>query len=266
MKNRKYAKHRFLVLLLTGMMACTACKMEGKDMNQTRDWSANELAMLESVGADSERIEKNELFQGERRMLEALAQAENYLQARYPDETMCFVDVDNSLANAQTYTFSVISSAAEEEPFIAKLFVNPDENGEDDIRDSRFGVVKQAELQTLVLKVLEELQIPAVCNMELVGLYGAEYDPSKPLTELLASGRLVNGYGRIYAEQSAVPENIDQLLAMVLRGKGLCSAVRLLLVKDGTLDKAPELPLWNNPYIVSDQTVLLPATIATEVE
>lgn len=266
MKNRKCAKHRFLVLMLTGMMACTACKMEGKDMNQTRDWSANELAMLEAVGADSERIEKNELFQGERRMLEALAQAENYLQARYPDETMRFVEVNNSLPGAKTYSFRVISSAAAEEIFIVRVNVEMDEPETFDIWDSRFSAVKKAELQALVQDVLQELQIPAVCEMEITGGYGVEYDPSRPLKETLASGLLVNVFGKIYVEQSAAPEDIEQLLGGALRGQGLCSGVMLVLVKDGAMQEAAALPLLDNPYVVSSQTVLLPANAVTEVD
>lgn len=266
MQQQTHGKRRFLILLLAGMLACTACEMEDNGMGEARQWTANEAAMLQYAGVEAERIETGKLRQEEKRMLSAMAEAEQFLRERYPAEEISFRMVDHYLGMAKTYTFTCESTAQAGKSFVVQVTLDAYQDGGAEVLESRYHDEVQPQLQTLVVKTAASLGIDVLSRLEAVGLYGAEADPRMPLEEQLASGLLLDVAGQIYVEQHAMTDTLAQQMGEALREKGLCSGVTLLVVKDGCLEEAAKLPLLDNPYVVQKHAVRLPAGIETEVE
>lgn len=264
MLKSKYGKPKLLAVLLAGLMLCTACGM-GENLMSEQNWSENELALMEYLEVEKERMDSGKLLPGEQKVLAALAQAELFLMERYPGETMTFVKVDNASGVAVTHSFTVFSSVEPEDIFVVKVTAPKEDGGETAIHETRFNTVMLPQLQTLVQATVDEMQVEAVARVRFVGMYGAEHDPLQPLTELLSSGLLVDVAGEILVEESQLTDAFEKQLGPALRAKGLCSGVTLLVVQDDCLKKAVELPLLENPYVVRRIAVRLPANQAAEV-
>ena len=249
-------KFRLFLCCAAALLCLNACDAAGrKDDNMAvTPYTDHQKCILMDAGMSQERLDSGSLIPPERRLLEVLAAAEGYLAERYPQETFRFTGMDHSAPLGMTYHFLVSAGDAG-----FAVLVRFEENGTFGITDSYFSVIKQRELNELVEETLASFGLQAKADVDLAGLYGADYSAELPLRTTLQQGQSVGVYGWVFAAHEPGAEAQVPEIAQALCQAGLCGGFQLRLVEGVTLQQAFESERTETAFVARECYVSLPS-------
>jgi len=229
-------------------------------MEEKRVFTQDQLTILTANGTPQERIEQGVLLPSERRMLEALEQAQTYLAGRYPQEEFLFTKADHSATSRTVITLAASPADMPQESFAVRI------KGEKPpyvMSESHFSDVKRAEVNALVRDVLARMGAEAECDLEIPGLFGDAYDPNQPIERLIGLGLEIPVSGRVYAAADAQTD-ADAIAEAVLAA-GLSGGFRLIVIRGVSLQEALAAQRMDEQFVVEEIYVSLPVQ-AREVQ
>lgn len=251
------------VLLLTAFAGLLAALLiligVVKEMPNNKELilTVDQRNVLLSAGAPQDRLDEGILLSSEERLLEWLAQAQEFMAKRYPREQFTFIRVDNTSPRGDNCRLHAVSASAPDRVFTVKVT-------EDGCTESYYAIVKQAEMEEIVREAFAQAGAEGGLELTVNGLYGTDFDPDEPLKQTLADGRLLSVGGFVYV-QTADLEALQQHLGKTLRAAGLCGGFALCQVKDATLEEVLARTGSNKAYVAREVYVRLPAE-ASEVK
>ena len=137
------------VLLLTAFAGLLAALLiligVVKEMpnNEELILTVDQRNVLLSAGAPQDRLDEGILLSSEERLLEWLAQAQEFMAKRYPREQFTFIRVDNTSPRGDNCRLHAVSASAPDRVFTVKVT-------EDGCTESYYAIVKQAEMEEIV--------------------------------------------------------------------------------------------------------------------
>ena len=227
--------------------------MEGAFMEEKRQFSANELAILTANGTPQERIEHNALLPSEERLLNALKHAQNYLSTRYPQDQFVFTGIDHSVLGGNAVTLFASCSDAPQESFAVRV---AGESQPYEVSESHFSDIKREEVNEMVQDALVQLGIEAKCDLEIPGLYDDAYDSQLPVDILIQKGLEIPVSGWVYTQAYSKPD-AEKIRNAVLE-LGFSGGFRLYGVQGISLKEAFALPRTQKDFIVQQEYISLP--------
>ena len=246
-----------VVIVLIGLF-CLIRLLEGKEVSMI-ELTQSQKAVLKSAGASDEYVEKGVLSNHEVRVLEALDYAQTYLDVRYPGEQFCFSGMDNSTIRRTIYVFEGNVLHAPDERFSVK--VENKHNGERVVvTESHYNDKKKNELISIVSEAFDSLDCNVYCNLEIVGLYGEDYDPQKHLREILKSGRTLVVSGEVYVVDCEAFIDVSKQITQILCEEGISGGFRLCNVECIILKDSQEIDKTKT-RVMEKTFVSLPETI-----
>lgn len=250
----------WLVVVTVGLMAAIliwiGVVMEMPN-NEELELTVDQRNVLLFAGVPQDRLDDRALLPSEMRLLEWLAQAQEFMAKRYPQEQFAFIGVDNTSSRRESCFLHAVSASAPERTFTVKVT-------EERCTESYYAIVKQAEMEEIVREAFAQAGVEAGLELTINSLYGLEFDPAEPLKQTLADGRLLSVGGFVYV-QAADLEALQQHLGKTLRAAGLCGGFALCQVKDATLEEVLARTGSNKAYVAREVYVRLPAE-ASEVK
>lgn len=241
------------MIVLAAAGICIWEMTEGITMGAKRTFSQDELALLAANGTPQERIDRSALSDSEERLLSALAKAQAYLAQRYPQEKFCFTGMDNGQPRRGQILLIASSADTPQETFAVRV-----EDGTEPgrISESHFCDLKRVQLCTLVEGTIG---FGVQCDLEIVGLYGDDYDPALPLEALNERGLTVSISGRAFAPADGAIQEKKAEMENALLDKGLRGGFTLCEVEEISAQEAMRMPAWDKSFVVRETYISLPA-------
>lgn len=253
MKNKIYLcvfLSMVLISVTVGMLMFGGCEMF--EINLTDD----ERNVLFFAGVPQERVNEGALLSSEKRMLEALRQARDYLNRRYGGEQFEFVSVDFSAPLRSPYVFNAKSGIEPGKKFAVRVVYEKDEGYR--ITDSYYCVLKEEEVFDIIKEAFASQEIRTETVLSMDGLYGAEYDPALSVADILKKGLTVSVSGWVYAEAPVDVQKVVPFIENELQKNGICGGFRLMVVEGTELGEQIAKGAKNKDNIANEVYVSLP--------
>lgn len=206
--------------------------------------------ILLSAGVPQDRLNDGVLLPSEKQLLAWLAQAQAFMVARYPAETITFVGVDNTFPRITGCFLHAVSASAPDARFTVKVTA-------EEITESLYAIHKQPEMEEILREAFAQADVSVGLEVTLDSLYGEDYDPQAPLKQTLAEGRLISVSGFAYVQFPGL-DALQQHLQTTLRAAGLCGGFALCAVKS-SIEEVLGRTGSNRPYVTQRVFVSLPA-------
>ncbi len=200
--------------------------------------------MLETGGASQERLNAGELLLIEEKLLKAYDQVLEYLAARYPDEALTFVRIDNSLSAGAGHSFLFTSARFANKLFMVRAAVKQTQPETWHVQDSYYSLLKHEELNAMACQVLENQGLRAVSKLAANGLYGDDYPPYAALCDTLSPQNRMGVSGWVYLAYTDLTESMQKTIQQKLCELGLCGGFRLMVLQGEITD---EVVGWERP-------------------
>lgn len=228
---------------------------EGSAVEEHREFTRDEQAVLLSSGTPQERIADNRLTQTEEKLLRRLSAAQAFLAERYPEEPFVFTGVDNTTPHGRESILLAASEWTPDESFAVRV---REDNGMTVIQESHFSDLKRDELYAWIERTLADMGIQAVCDLEIPGLFGAEADPRLPIEQLLEQRVGIGVMGWVLAQAPLALEERKEAIEQRLIACGLQGGFRMLVVEGISLEEALQASRAERSFVTAEAFISLP--------
>lgn len=219
--------------------------------------SIDERRVLLFAGATDEQLNQGLLSNSQKQMLEAMRQAKTYLEKRYPENEFEFLSVNVSAPLKFPFVFTARSTSMPDDSFAIRVVYDKDAETQYIVTESYYSDLKKDELYNFIEHVFLDFGLKVKAKLSMDGLYGSEYDPKLPVSELMMKGLNFGVSGWVYVTG---PADIDQYVSDVkekLLNSCICGGFRLMLVEGIDLDEQIKLGAKDKRYITKEVYVSL---------
>ena len=238
------------------MFAGVLGAMEGFTMKEKREYSQDEVRILLASGMPQERLKDHILTASEGKLLTALADAQNYLSDRYPQEAFVFLRLDNSFPRRKQITFIAAPADTPQMTFAVRVM---DIGGTPQISDSYFCDIKRDEVCRFVERALADIGVDAGCDLKMPGLFGVEVEPGLSVEQLLEADIPIGVTGWAFVQAPFQMNEKKAEIEGTLVSLGLQGGFELRVVEGVGIERALQAERRDKSFVVQEEYISLPA-------